>query len=138
MEKELNFHFTVENDEQGNPDSLSLAKAIFAVLDNRRGEDLAVIRVGEKIDLTDFFVLCTAQSNTHVKALCDEVEFRLEQIGIGADRIEGRGSDNSWMVMDYGCVLVHIFSRESREFYNLDKLYGEGPDARESASWDEQ
>ncbi len=125
MEKELNFQITVENDEQGNPDSLSLAKAIFAVLDNRRGEDLAVIRVGEKIDLTDFFVLCTAQSNTHVKALCDEVEYRLEQIGIGADRIEGRGSDNSWMVMDYGCVLVHIFSRESREFYNLDKLYSD-------------
>lgn len=125
MEKEQNFQISVENDENGNPESLSLARAIFEVLDNRRGEELAVIRVGEKIDLTDFFVLCTAQSSTHVRALTDEVEYRLEQIGINADRIEGRGSDNSWMVMDYGCVLVHIFSRESREFYNLDKLYSD-------------
>lgn len=119
------FSVTVEKDEQGFENSLSLAKAIYKVLDHKNGEDLAVMRVGDKIDLTDYFVLCTAQSNTHVKALTDEVEYQLEKIEIKSDRVEGRGSDNSWMVMDYGRVIVHIFSREMRAFYNLDKLYSD-------------
>ena len=119
------FSVTVEKDEQGFHDSLSLAKAVYKVLDHKNGEDLAVMRVGDKIDLTDYFVLCTAQSNTHVKALTDEVEYQLEKIDIKTDHVEGRGSDNSWMVMDYGRVIVHIFSREMREFYNLDKLYSD-------------
>lgn len=119
------FSVTVEKDEQGFENSLSLAKAIYKVLDHKNGEDLAVMRVGDKIDLTDYFVLCTAQSNTHVKALTDEVEYQLGKIEIKTDRVEGRGSDNSWMVMDYGRVIVHIFSREMRQFYNLDKLYSD-------------
>ncbi len=125
MDNNQQFSVTVEKDEQGFADSLSLAKAIYRVLDHKNGEDLAVMRVGDKIDLTDYFVLCTAQSNTHVKALTDEVEYQLEKIDVRADRTEGRGSDNSWMVIDYGRVIVHIFSREMREFYNLDKLYSD-------------
>ncbi len=125
MEMNQQFSVTVEKDGAGIPDSLSLAKAAYRVLDHKNGEDLAVMRVGDKIDLTDYFVLCTAQSNTHVKALTDEVEYQLERDGVNADRTEGRGSDNSWMVIDYGRVIVHIFSREMREFYNLDKLYSD-------------
>ncbi len=125
MEMNQQFSVTVEKDEAGIPDSLSLAKAAYRVLDHKNGEDIAVMRVGDKIDLTDYFVLCTAQSNTHVKALTDEIEYQLERDGVNADRTEGRGSDNSWMVIDYGRVIVHIFSREMREFYNLDKLYSD-------------
>lgn len=125
MEMNQQFSVTVEKDGAGIPESLSLAKAVYRVLDHKNGEDIAVMRVGDKIDLTDYFVLCTAQSNTHVKALTDEVEYQLEKIGVKADRTEGRGSDNSWMVIDYGRVIVHIFSREMREFYNLDKLYSD-------------
>lgn len=125
MDNNQQFSVTVEKDGAGLPESFSLAKAIYSILDHKNGEDIAVMRVGEKTDIADFFALCTAQSNTHVKALTDEVEYQLEKIGIVADRTEGRGSDNSWMVIDYGRVLVHIFSREMREFYNLDKLYSD-------------
>ena len=102
-----------------------LAFAIAEVLDSKKGHNIKVIYVEDKTSIADYFVLCTAQSNTHVKALTDEVEYQFEKIDIKADRVEGRGSDNSWMVMDYGRVLVHIFSREMREFYNLDKLYSD-------------
>ena len=102
-----------------------IAEIIVSTLDGKKAEDIKLLRTTDVTVLADYFVLCTAQSGTHVKALTDEVEYQLEKIGIKTARVEGRGSDNSWMVMDYGRVIVHIFSREMREFYNLDKLYSD-------------
>lgn len=115
----------LELDENGVPIPVSLAKAVCAVLDNRNGIDIAAIKVGDKIDMADYFVLCTAKSTTHVRALADEVEYRLGLCGVKPDRSEGRGEGNSWMVIDYGNVLVHVFSRDARAFYNLDRLYSD-------------
>lgn len=112
-------------DENGNPDSESLARGIREVLSRRNGHDLAVMHVGEKIDMADYFVLATASSNNHVRALADEVEYRLGLCGIKPDRSDGRGDGNSWMVLDYGSVLVHVFTLESRKFYALDKLFSD-------------
>ena len=72
--------------------------------------------------IADYFVVCTATSNTHVKALSGEVEYQLGRRNVNAYHIEGR-DNNSWVVLDYCNVLVHIFNREARDFYNLDKLY---------------
>lgn len=115
----------LEFDESGVAVPASLAKAVCAVLDNRNGIDIAAIKVGDKIDMADYFVLCTAKSTTHVRALADEVEYRLGLCGVKPDRSEGRGEGNSWMVIDYGNVLVHVFSRDARAFYNLDRLYSD-------------
>lgn len=109
----------------GTPDPRSLAEEIYHVLDAHRGEDIAVLRVGEKIDITEYFVLCTAHATTHVRLLTDEVEFKLGEAGVKPFASEGRGDKNSWMVLDYGTVMVHIFTRDAREFYNLDKLYSD-------------
>lgn len=109
----------------GTPDPRSLAEEIYHVLDAHRGEDIAVLRVGEKIDITEYFVLCTAHATTHVRSLTDEVEFKLGEVGVKPFASEGRGDKNSWMVLDYGTVMVHIFTRDAREFYNLDKLYSD-------------
>ena len=109
----------------GTPDPRSLAEEIYHVLDAHRGEDIAVLRVGEKIDITEYFVLCTAHATTHVRSLTDEVEFKLGEAGVKPFASEGRGDKNSWMVLDYGTVMVHIFTRDAREFYNLDKLYSD-------------
>ncbi len=105
---------------------LELARAIGEVLDNKKGHEVKVIHVEEKTSIADYFVLCTGNSGTQVKALAGEVDFKIEQRGITPDNIEGRGN-NTWIVLDYGNVVVHIFSREAREFYNLDKLYGDAP-----------
>lgn len=109
----------------GTPDPRSLAEEIYHVLDAHRGEDIAVLRVGEKIDITEYFVLCTAHATTHVRSLTDEVEFKLGEAGVKPFASEGRGDKNSCMVLDYGTVMVHIFTRDAREFYNLDKLYSD-------------
>lgn len=105
---------------------LELAKAIGQILDDKKGNQVKVLHVEDKTSITDYFVLCTGNSGTHVKALAGEVEFKTEQRQLSPDQIEGRGN-NTWIVLDYGNVVVHIFSREARDFYNLDKLYDDAP-----------
>ena len=99
-----------------------IAEAIAEVLDSKKARDIKVIRVEDKTVIAEYFVLCTGNSSTQVKALAGEVEFRMEQRGLSPYSVEGR-DNNSWVLVDYSNVIVHIFSREAREFYNLDKLY---------------
>jgi ribosome-associated protein len=99
-----------------------LAKAIAEILDNKKGKDVKVIEVGDKTIIADYFVLANGNTNTHVRALVDEVEYRLGLAGVDPVRTEGVDGNN-WRVLDYASVLVHVFDREAREFYNLDKLY---------------
>ena len=101
-----------------------LAEAIAEILDSKKGRDIRVLSVEGKTEIADYFVLCTGNSSTQIKALSGEVEFRTTERGVEPDRVEGR-DNNTWLIVDYGNVIVHIFSREAREFYNLDKLYGE-------------
>ena len=105
-----------------NAKPLEVAKAIELFLDNKKGREIKVLHVEDVTSIADYFVVCTATSNTHVKALSGEVEYQLEKRGVNAYHIEGR-DNNSWVVLDYCNVIVHIFNREAREFYNLDKLY---------------
>ena len=99
-----------------------IAEAIAEVLDSKKAHDIDVIEVGKKTIIAEQFVLCTGGSNTQVRALTDEVEYRTKLRGVEPLRVEGRES-NVWVIMDYGHVLVHIFSREARQFYKLEKLY---------------
>ena len=79
--------------------------------------------------LTDYFVICTGLSNTQIKALGGEVEYKLGLRGVDPRHFEGR-DNNNWVVLDYGTVILHIFSRESRDFYKLEKLYGDAEEVR--------
>ena len=99
-----------------------LANAIAKILDDKKGKDVKVIAVGDKTIIADYFVLANGNTSTHVRSLADEVEYKLGLAGVEPMRIEGRDGNN-WRVIDYSSVLVHIFDREAREFYNLDKLY---------------
>lgn len=103
-------------------DPAALAAAARDVLDAKKALDLAVIPVTGKSDITDYLVLATATSSTHVRALAEEVEFRLGERGAKVLHEDGRAA-RGWRVVDYGSVMVHVFDREAREFYNLDKLY---------------
>ena len=103
-------------------DAKTVAEAIADVLENRKATDVKVIYVRERTSLTSYFVLATGQSSTHVRALAGEVEHKMELRALPAFGVEGRDND-AWIAMDYSDVIVHIFNRESRAFYNLDKLY---------------
>lgn len=120
MKEMTNLNEEIVSLENASP--LEVARAIESFLDNKKGRDIKVLHVEDVSNIADYFVVCTATSNTHVKALSGEVEYQLERRGVNAYHIEGR-DNNSWVVLDYCNVLVHIFNREARDFYNLDKLY---------------
>ncbi len=101
-----------------------LAHAIFDVLDAKKAGDIKVLRVEDHTVITDYFIICTGRSSTQVKSLGGEVEFKIGERGVDPAHYEGRDNGN-WVVLDYHSVILHIFSQESREFYKLEKLYGD-------------
>ena len=101
--------------------SLDIVKKIVKALDDKKGNDIQVIKIEELTIVADYFVICTANSNTHVRSLADEVEYQLEEAGIKADHIEGRAT--GWVLLEYHGVVVHIFLEEARNYYNLERLW---------------
>ena len=101
--------------------SLDIVKKIVKALDDKKGNDIQVIKIEELTIVADYFVICTANSNTHVRSLADEVEYQLEEEGIKADHIEGRAT--GWVLLEYRGVVVHIFLGEARNYYNLERLW---------------
>ena len=101
--------------------SVLTAKAISS----KKGLNIKLIEIGDISSLADYMVIATGTSSTHVKAIADEVEYQLDEAGISVSHIEGYRS-NSWILLDYVDVIVHIFSDEAREFYDLERLWQDG------------
>lgn len=106
-------------------ESLETAKLIAKALDSKKGINVKVIRIREISELSDYMVIATGTSNTHVKSLADEVEYQLNEAGVSVSHIEGYRSNN-WILLDYVDVIVHIFSEEAREYYDLERLWKDG------------
>ncbi|MDR0531038.1 MAG: ribosome silencing factor [Oscillospiraceae bacterium] len=99
-----------------------LAKAIAGILDDKKAQDITAIHTTEQTIISDYFVIASGTSSTHVKALADELEFGMkERHGLPPKGIEGRAT--GWVLLDYGTVLVHIFQKEQREYYNIERLW---------------
>ena len=105
--------------------SYETAIAAVKAIDGKKGLNIQVIRISDISVLADYMVIATGNSSTHVKALADEVEYRLDEAGVSVSHIEGYRS-NSWILLDYVDVIVHVFSEEAREFYDLDRLWQDG------------
>ena len=105
------------------------AKEVAAVavkaLDAKMGVDIQLIEIADVSTLADYFLICTASSSTHVKTLCDAVEEAMDGIGEPMLSREGHRS-GTWVLMDFGCVVVHVFTQETRAFYNLERLWQDG------------
>jgi len=102
-----------------------LVEKIVRLLDAKKGSSIDVLHVGDMTVLTEYMIMCSGTSTTQVKALADEVEFKLKQEGILPLRTDGYDTA-SWIILDYGCVLVHIFEPQARDFYKLERLWAEG------------
>lgn len=96
-----------------------------AVLEKQGGE-IAILQVSELTSLADFFVICSAESEPQIRAMVDAVGGALSAQGIKPYGIEGR-EGSSWVLVDYSDVILHIFKKDAREFYNLDRLWGDAP-----------
>jgi len=95
-------------------------------LDSKKGKEIKVMEVTELTSLADYFVICTGSSSTQISALCDAVEEKLEMEG-GEKVLHREGHrGGSWVLLDYGCVVVHVFDNEAREFYSLERLWSDG------------
>lgn len=102
---------------------LELTREIVKVLDKKKAIDIKAIGITELSIVADYFVIASGTSNTHVKALADEVEYEMSQRGVEPAHIEGRAT--GWILLDYGSVVVHVFTGESREYYNLERLWSD-------------
>ena len=95
-------------------------------LDGKKGMEIKVMEVTELTSLADYFVICTGGSTTQINALCDAVEEKLE-LEAGEKPIHREGHRGGiWVLLDYGCIVVHVFNNEAREFYSLERLWNDG------------
>lgn len=102
-----------------------LMENIVKVLDSKKAKDIRAIRIGNLTILGEYFVIATGTSSTQVKMLADEVDYQLGEKGVQPHRVEGYHSEN-WIILDYTDVIVHIFHEDTREFYDLERLWADG------------
>ena len=103
-----------------------IAMLAAKALDSKKGADIKVMEVTELTSLADYFVICTGGSTTQINALCDAVEEKLETEG-GEKPLHREGHRGGiWVLLDYGCVVVHVFINEARDFYSLERLWNDG------------
>ena len=105
-------------------ESKQLAIAIAKLLDSKKASSVKVLKVRDLTILTDYFVIASGTSSTHVKSLAEETEFQLGQQGVKPLRTEGYDSKN-WILLDYGEVIVHVFYPEARNYYDLEHLWAD-------------
>lgn len=112
--------------------SRELAEIAVKALDSKKGKEIRLIRIDKITTLAEYFVICTGTSNTQINALGDEVEKELTEKGEEPLHREGyRGG--TWVLLDYGCVVIHVFNDEARKFYSLEHLWADGEEVDLSA-----
>ncbi len=109
------------------PDFLLVARRIATLADEHKAENIKVYDVRELTLLADAFILCTANSEPHVKAVFSAVKEGMREAGMKTLHAEGSYT-SGWLVLDYGTVILHIFRKEARDFYDLDGLWGDAPE----------
>lgn len=101
-----------------------LAGSAANILSGKKAVDIRILEVTDLTVLADYFVIATGTSSTHLKTLAEEVEYVFKKQGIMPGHIEGK-SGGSWMLLDYGAVVVHVLLREAREFYSIERLWSD-------------
>ena len=101
-----------------------VALQVTKALDEKKGMDIKLLRISDVSSLADYFLICTGTSNTHVKTLCDFAEYTMEELGEPMLGREGHRG-NSWELLDFGSVVVHVFTDEARKFYDLERLWAD-------------
>jgi ribosome-associated protein len=107
-------------------DSKQLADRVTDLIFNKKGYDVKILDLRNLTTIADYFVICTADSDTQVKAIADEIDKSLRDEGTRLWHKEGYQA-LTWVLLDYVDVVVHIFKKEAREYYNIEKLWGDAP-----------
>lgn len=102
-----------------------MLKIAYEALDDKKGEELRIIDISQISVMADYFLIASGGSTTQVQALVDNVEEKLAEKKVHAKRIEGNRT-SGWVLMDYGDIVVHVFDRENRLFYDLERIWSDG------------
>ena len=105
--------------------SKELVKIAVKALDDKKGEDIKIIDISNVSVLADYFIIATGTNTNQLQSMVDAVDEKLTEAGHHAKQIEGNRS-SSWILMDYGDIIVHLFSKEDRLFYNLERIWTDG------------
>lgn len=108
-----------------NRNSLEMARIAYDALDEKLGQDIEVLRIDEISTIADYLVIASGNNSSQITAMIDLVEEKLAQAGYTRKRIEGN-KNSTWILMDYGDVIIHIFSKEDRLFYDLERIWRDG------------
>ena len=115
----------IENNPGQLEKSKELAERMIKILDNKKAQNIKIIETNKQTIIADYFVIATGTSSTHIRSLAGELEFQLkENFGLVPSRTSGNESSD-WIILDYDSVLAHIFNSEARDYYKLEKLWGD-------------
>lgn len=106
--------------------ALEMAKLIHKAADDKKAKDILILDMEGICDVTDYFIICSGNSNTQVQAIADNIEDELAKEDCFIKNKEGYNEAN-WVLLDYSFCVVHIFQESEREFYNLERLWGRAP-----------
>ena len=106
------------------PKELALLAA--KALSDKKGKEIRVLEIAELTTLADYFVLATGSSNTQINALVDNVEKVLTEEAVEEPLHREGYRGGTWVLLDYGCIAIHVFNQEAREFYGLERLWQDG------------
>ena len=109
--------------------SKEMAKIAYHALSDKKGEDIKIIDITGISVLADYFIIANGNSDSQVNALVDNVEEELHKAGFGLKQREGQASA-SWVLLDFGDIIVHVFDKENRLFYDLERIWKDGRDIR--------
>ncbi len=101
-----------------------IALQVTKALDEKKGMDIKLLKIDKVSSLADYFLICTGTSNTHVRTLCDYAEYVMEELGEPMLGREGHRG-NAWELLDFGTLVVHVFTEEARHFYDLERLWAD-------------
>lgn len=102
-----------------------MAKAAYEALEDKQGEDIKVLDIHEISVLADYFIIAHGNNPNHVKALIDAVEDQLAEMGYTTNHVEGY-HEGTWVLLDFGRIIVHVFHKEARLFYDLERIWSDG------------
>lgn len=108
-------------------ETVERAKLIAHALDDKKAKDIKILDISELSSLGDYFVICTCTSSTQVKAAADSAEEKMLDAGYNVSHREGYNT-GSWVLLDFGDIIVHVMSEESREMYSIERLWGDAPE----------
>ncbi|OEG73649.1 ribosome silencing factor [Shewanella colwelliana] len=107
--------------------SAELKQFVIDKVEDLKARDIAVLEVSEQSNITDYMVVCSGTSKTHVKAIAENVVLEAKRADLHIHGVEGRDS-SEWVLVDLGDVIVHVMQDQTREFYQLEKLWSEKPE----------